>query len=372
MSGGRFLLLFLEEGEASVGWMRLVDGVVVARGLDVHTIAPSVREHVDADHVVLVAPGVDVVLHWVELPALAPAQARAAARLMAADLTPAPIERLHVALGRPEGALALRCMAIVDSERMARWIAWAQSLGFDPDHIVPEPLLIPAPVEGTRRFELESIHLLRGETLAFAGEPALVKAIGGNGTIHPVNAAGFEAGLGDALAAMPIDLRQGSFAKRRRWLIDRKLVRRLVVLTAALVLVTLLIQSALILRYGIEAARLEEQIEEVARGALPGTAEVPNPSAQLAERLADLRGGGLGFGTTAALLFETMRETANVELGALQFDPDGRLQATVLATDPAEFAALAQRLRARGLAAEIGPERAGGGRRIAELVVSAR
>jgi general secretion pathway protein L len=372
MSGGRFLLLFLEEGEASAGWMRVVDGVVVARGLDVHTIAPSIREHVDADHVVLVAPGVDVVLHWVELPALTPAQARAAARLMAADLTAAPIERLHVALGRPEGELALRCLAIVDTERMERWITWAQSLGFDPDHIVPEPLLIPAPVEGTWRFELEGIHLVRAETLAFAGEPELARAIGGNGTIHSINAAGFEAGLGDALTNMSIDLRQGSFAKRRRWLIDRKLVRRLAVLTAALVLVTLLIQCALILRYGIDADRLDGQIEVAARSALPGAGEMPNPSAQLAERLADLRGGGLGFGTTAAMVFEAVRETANLELGALQFDPDGRLQATVLAADTAEFGALVQRLRARGMAAEIGPERAGGGRRIAELVVSAR
>lgn len=372
MSGGRYLLLFLDEGEAPAGWMRLVDGVVVARGRDFSTITDSIREGLDVDRVVLVAPGVDVVLHWVELPALAPAQARAAARLLAADVSATPIDRLHVALGQTEGELALRCMAVVEADRLARWIAAAQSLGLDPDHVVPEPLLIPLPAEGTRSFELDGIHLLRGEALAFAGEPALARAVSGDGPVHQISVSAFEAGIDEALTDMPVDLRQGSFAKRRRWRIDRRLVRRLAMLTAAIVLVTLLIQCALILRYRLEADRLEQQIEVVARDVLPRSQDIANPPAQLAERLADLRGGGLGFGATAALLFQAVRDTANVELSALQFDRDGRLHATVFAADPAEFAALGQRLQSRGLAADIGPVRAGGGRQIAELVVSAR
>ena len=35
MSGARFLLLFIGDDDEPAGWLRLVDGVVVARGADV-------------------------------------------------------------------------------------------------------------------------------------------------------------------------------------------------------------------------------------------------------------------------------------------------------------------------------------------------
>lgn len=39
MSGARFLLLFIGDDDVPAGWLRLVDGVVVARGTDCHDVA---------------------------------------------------------------------------------------------------------------------------------------------------------------------------------------------------------------------------------------------------------------------------------------------------------------------------------------------
>ena len=414
MSGARFLLLFIGDDDVPAGWLRLVDGVVVARGPDVGelerdeiglthlrssraviepvemagrgisrlrfstALEPALdtngaiqnhpRRHSADEIVVLVVPGVDVMLHWVDLPPLAPAQALAAARLLAADVSAMPIERLHVALGRASAGSA-RCMAVADAERVARWIGAAQALGLDPDHILPVPLLILPPEEGVRRWEKGGLHLLRGDKVALAAEPALA-ALAVEDVAETIDGGDVERGLGEALAAMPVDLRQGGFAKRRRWRIDRALVRRLAMIAGGILVATLLIQAVLILRYNLDADRLDRETEAVALRALPRGGNLVDPSARLAERLAGLRGGGLGFSTTAALFIGAVRDTPNIEVGSLAFDRAGSLRATVLGSSAADLGALEGRIEARGLSVDSGEVRSGGGRQIMEMVVT--
>lgn len=399
MSGARFLLLFIGDDDAPAGWLRLVDGVVVARGTSFPVApAPGSRlrrargqapsgAHVSINQtpafvereigpslrwgdevVVLIVPGVDVLLHWVDLPSLAPAQALAAARLLAADVSATPVDRLHVVLGGASAGSA-RCMAVADAEVVARWIGAAQALGLDPDHILPEPLLILPPEEGARRWEKGGLHLVRGGRIALAAEPALA-ALAVEGVAEAIDGDDVERGLGEALAAMPVDLRQGSFTKRRRWRVDGALVRRLAMIAGGILVATLLIQAVLILRYNLDAERLDREAEAVALRALPRGGHLANPSAQLAERLAELRGGGLGFSATAGLFIGAVRDTPNIEVGSLAFDRAGSLRATVLASNAADLGALERRIEGRGLAVDSGEVRSGGGRQIMEMVVT--
>lgn len=369
MNGGRFLLLFIAADEAGfTGWLRLDDGAIVARGGDVAAIPRDVEER-DPERVVLIVPGVEVLLHWVELPSLASAQAQAAARIMAAEVSATPIEGLHVALGR--AAAGLRCMAVVDNELVGRWIGAAQALGYDPDHLLPEPMLILPPEEGVRQWARDGLHVVRGQSSALTAEPALA-ALYGETPITEIDDGLVEAEMGAAIAAMPVDLRQGAFAKRRRWRVDLGLVRRLAAIAGLIVLAILLIQAVLILRYEADSSRLEGEIERVARRALPRGERIADPSAQMTARLAELRGGGLGFGPMAALLFAAAHDTANIELSQLMFDRDGTLRMTVLGSTDADIAALQRRLEAQGLDVSAGAVRTGGGRQMADLVVTAR
>jgi general secretion pathway protein L len=369
MSGGRYLLLFLED--AHPGWLRLEDGVVAARG-DAGSLPPVRQDAPDRDQVVAVVPAADVTVHWVDLPALAPAQALAAARLLAAEASAEPMERLHVAVDRgPAGDGAPRAMAIASAARMSDWLDRAAALGHDPDQVVPASLLIQPPAEGLRRLAWGAMDLVRGPTTAFAAEPELVSVATGGETIETIDAPTFEAALAAVLATAPLDLRQGAFAKRRRWRIDWRLVRRLALLGAAILAVTLLIQLALILRYSFAADRLEADAEAVARQALPRAASIANAPVQLAERLSALRGGGAGFGATAAAAFAAVRDTPNVDLGSLRFDRDGSLQISVLAGGAGDVAALQQRLAAAGFLVSAGAPRPGGGRQITDLTVRA-
>lgn len=381
MSGDDVLLLYPGWGTRAPAWLRLADGRIRDRGTALAAIPP--RDAADgAERIVLVAPGEAVALHWIELPDLAPDQARAAARLLAADVAAEPLDRLHVAVGAAEeqalagagsGAMRARPMAMVASAALTDWLAQAQAHALDPDHVVPEPLLIPPPAAdaGERHWLREDgLVVARGAASAHVAEPALA-ALVADGGAQPIDDAAFEGGLAGALAALPLDLRQGAFARRRRWRLDRGLARRLALLAALILGVTLLVQIALIARYRIEAVRQDRLAERVAAAALPRDTRIADAPAQLRARLAALRGGGLGFSASAALLFTAVRDTGGVELGALTFAPDGTLTATVTAPGAPEIAALSQRLDAAGLLVTAGEQRPGGGRQVVELVMRA-
>jgi general secretion pathway protein L len=368
MSGGRYLLLFLDD--ARPVWLRLENGVVAARG-EAGSPPPSPEDSPDRARVVAVVPAEDVAVHWVELPALAPAQAAAAARLIAAEASAEPLERLHVVIERGQGGGDLRAVAITSAARMSDWLARAAALGHDPDLVVPESLLVDPPEEGLRRLPRGAVDLVRGPMTAFAAEPELVAVAVDGESIETIDAAKFEAALAAVLAAGPLDLRQGAFARRRRWRVDWRLMRRLGLLCAGILAVTLLIQFALILRYSYAADRLEADADAVARRALPRAATIANAPVQLAERLSALRGGGAGFGATAAAAFAAVRDTPNVDLGSLRFDRDGSLQISVLAAGPGDIAAVQQRLAASGFVVTAGAPRPGGGRQVADLTVRA-
>lgn len=371
MTATRALLLFLSDGIAPPqGWLRLADGVVVARGGE-DTVPPIPEDGgEEPEAIILVVPGTDVAIHWIELPSLAPAQALAAAKLMVADVAAEPADRLHVALGPPDDDGA-RAMALVSSARMALWLAQAQALGLDPDSVIPETLLLSPPPEGARVWARGPVSVVRAPGVALAAEPDLAR-LAVPGEPVAIDDAAFEAGLADALATLPVDLRQGAFARKRQWKFDWSLARRLAKIAAGILVATLLIQIVLIVRYNLDAERLEREITGIARTALPRAANLPNPEAQLAERLAALRGGGLGFSATVGGLFTAVRDAANVELEAVQFDADGAARATVQAASAADIAAFQQRLQAQGFAVEGGDIRAGGGRQMAEITVRAR
>jgi len=286
----------------------------------------------------LAVPGTQVAVHWLDLAGdLTPAQAAAAARLMLADASAEPLSDMHVAAGRAENGLT--AVALAPVSRMREWIA------DDPDLIVPETLLLLPPAEGLARRGLDH----RGIAAAFSVEPDLARLLAGDAPIEEVDEAAFEAGLAAALAEPVVNLRQGAFAKRRRWRIETESARRIALLTVALLAISLIVQLATIMRYSFDADRLEAE------------AAALGPGARGASRPA--------FTRLAPILFEAVRSTPNLELTRLDYRPDGSLGATVQVDGAATLAAFRARAEAGGMAVEGGNLLSAGGRATAELVL---
>lgn len=372
LSAADALLIFIDDRFEVEGWLCLADGVVAARGPALEGLPPLTDPQTGAAlRVAAVVPGEAVALHWLEVPAgLAPAQALAAARLAAAEVSLQPIADMHIAVGAP-GEGAMRPVAIVPALAMSGWLSKLQAAALDPDLVIPEPLLLSVPDEGFARYSRGTTPIYRGPADAFSAEPELAQLVLADAPVTEVPHELFEGGLGAAIAEPVINLRQGVFAKRRRWAIEWPLVRRLAALAAALLLVTLAIQVVQIFRYTFEADRLEAELTQVASAALPGISAA-NAPARLGERLAALGGGGGDYGALASALFNAVRAVPGAAVTALNYDEDGALRATVQGDTLAGIAAVQQQLEASGLSVIAGPARSGGGRPTLDLTVQAR
>jgi general secretion pathway protein L len=368
------LLIFLDAHNEIEGWLRVAGNAVTARGRGLEGLpgltAPASGAPI---RVAAIVPGEAVTLHWLEVPAgLAPAQAAAAARLMAGDVSAQPLGDMHVAVGPEAEDGALRAVAVVPAITMAGWLGKLQAQALDPDVVLPEPLLLRAPREGYVRHERGGLPLYRGPADAFSVEPELAELIVADRPVQPVDEEAFEGGLGDAIGYPAVNLRQGVFAKRRRWAIKWALVRRLAMLAVALAAVTLAIQVAAIFKYTLEADALELEANRVAATALQRNGPVTDGSRQLERRLTELGGAGPGYSAMASAVFGAVRDTPNVELTGLFFDQSGAMRATVQADSPATLASFQQRIEASGFAATAGEMRGGGGRPTADVTVRAR
>jgi general secretion pathway protein L len=305
---------------------------------------------------VLVVPGEDVAIHWIDLPALAPAQARAAARLIAADISATPVADLHVAVGMPEED-GRSAMAVISRDRMAALLATASGQGIDPVAMVPEPLLLGRPDAGVALLERDGMAVLRGPELAASAEPDLAAALLDGAPVSRVSEKAFEAALPDAWEKCPMDLRQGEFAPRRAWLPDGTALRRAGFMLAGALVLMMAAPIVSGTRYQMATGELEKETGEIARAALPSEI-ISDPTAQLAERLVRLRGEGRGYVRTSDALFTALRQTPAVRLtrlgftdGTMQFDADG------IASD---IALLTARIEASGFTVSYDPVRSGG------------
>ncbi|MEG3165105.1 type II secretion system protein GspL [Sphingomonas sp. PB2P19] len=354
-------LLFLPAGETGYRWMRVVDAAIASEGQGVP---------VGDDPVIAVAPAEDVTLHWAELPSRSPAQATAAARLLVAEASAAPLAELHVAVG-DEGT-ADRPIGVVGAAQMRDWLAILAADGIDPVAVVPAPMLLPRPVEGYAHAAIAGIDLVRGTSSGFADDAMLTPLITGGVAPVPLDRDTVLAALVAAAGAPALDLRQGPFARRRRFALDWPLIRRLARLALLILVVTLAISLVRIAKYSFGADALEAQADAIARTGLPRGETVTDAARQLDERLSRVRGPGLGFSATTAAVFAAVRATPGTEVTALDFQANGDLRLSVAVEREALATDLKRAIESAGFTVRAGTFQAAAGRVTGDLTVTAR
>lgn len=356
-------VLFLPSAnEASWRWVLVEGGAVTSRGEGL----PAA----DETPVTVIAPAEDVALHWAELPARSLAQASAAARLLVAEASLTPIGDLHVAVG-DEGTPD-RPIGVVSRTRMAEWLALLASHNIDPAAIIPAPMLLPRPEEGYVRADFGGDGVVRGPNSGFADEAPLTELVTGGIAPHPLERDAIEAAVAAAIAAPPLDLRQGAYARREASAFDWKQLRRAGWLAAAILLVTLAINLVQIGRYALAADAIDRRADAIARAGLPRGETVNDAERQLAARLVRLRGAGAGFSQTAAALFSAVRAVPGSELRALSFDPTGAVHATLVTENEGQVTDVRNHVAAMGLSAMTSTITNDGGKYSGELTVAPR
>ena len=360
------LVLFLPTASASWRWLRIADGAIARRGEGLPDFDGE-----DAELPVVITPADAVTLHWAELPDRSTAQAVAAARLLVAEASAAPIAELHVAVGREDGH-AERPIGVVSAAQIQAWLALLAANGIDAAALIPSPMLLPRPEAGYVRADLGGEAVVRGSTSGFADEARLTELITNGVLPLTLGRDEIEAAIVAAIAAPALDLRQGPFARRQRRAIDWGLIRRLGWLVAAILALSLLISLVQILKYNLAAESVERQADMLARQGLPHGETVNDADRQLDARLAGLRGGGAGFGQTTAAVFAAVKSVPGAEVRAIAFDPNGALRVTASTENEGQITDLLNRIHGYGFVVQLSPVAASGGRFTAVLTVTPR
>jgi general secretion pathway protein L len=320
---------------AAPHWLLIDDDAITSRGIGF--------ERGTGETLILIPPVHAVTVRRVDLPDLAPAQAQAAALLIIGEDTLVPMEQLHIAC---TGGM----IAIVERAAVATWVA-----DHDPDVILPAPLLIPEPTDGFTRALVGDEAILRGQGQGFAEDAVMTPLVTGNAAVTTFTPQAFDAAIIAATACPELSLRQGAFARKRDWSIDRSAIRKLAVMVAILALISLFVPLVEIIRLNRASDALKATASSLAQSAIGGGASGTAAVTALDVGLAASRGGGAGFMATASAVSRAVEAVANVEITALTFEADGTMAVSLRATRPAEIDAVAARMRAMGLVVSPGP-----------------
>lgn len=376
LSSNDALIVALPAGgadSAHARWWRVIDGQITQSGDELAWLHPSAGGSLaDETQVVGLAPAADTILHRAAFPGLAPRQAEAAARLLAAEQSIGGVDALHVALGEPDDA-GTHDVVAVSTGTMARWLAWAQGHGIDLASIVPAALIVDASSDENMlvRAEVAGETILRGRDVAFVADPVLVEHIAGSTGIVDAAPETVEAGMIAACDNPPVELRSGRFARRRAGWFDKDLAKRAAVLVAAILVVSLLIAVARIGRTYAEIAGIDSAAQADVARALASPPPIESAIPQLDARLAALGGGPARLSSPLAALVSAMEPATSVGLDSVGWSGDGSLSATLGAPRNEDINPVLLSLQAGGYTITATPRAGTDGRALADITVRA-
>jgi general secretion pathway protein L len=354
-------------------WWRVRDGRVAQQGWSDEWVALAAPEAGAPRAFLLgIAPAADLLMQRAAFPDLAPRQAEAAARLFAAEASMTPAADLHVAVGAAE-ADGQRPVVALDAAAMRRWLDWIDAQGLEADAIVPAPALLPAPAAAAGAWTVGDVgaeRIWRGRDAAFVDDPMLVAHIvGADASVTEIAPERIDAALAAACDAPPLDLRAGAFARRpARWL-TAALGRRVALLVAAILIVSLAIGVARLVRLHSEIAALDAAALADAGGVLrPAPTDVAQALPALDARLAALGGGG-GLSAPLAALVAALEPAANVAIDTLQWRGDGTLAVTLGAPRVEDINAVLLALQGSGYVVTAQARAGTDGRALADITI---
>ena len=316
------LVVFL--GSDEIPWLQVESGKVVAHGGDLRG---------SDDFVIGIVPARSVTYHNASFGELSPAQALAAARLDAADVSLGSDR--HVAV-----ADAGDYYVVTEKQTMQGWLSRLDERELKAVALIPSPSLLPAPVSGFVRGELPHETVLRSARTALAEDGAISSLVVGDQSVTRMEQAELEGAIAAASEHPEINLLQGDFAIRANWDATPEYWRRTAILAALFVGLTLAIPLAQWARLSMATAALDRQSAAIAAKALGETSGSDDAAERLQDELIDKRGGGAGFLATQAAVIKAIEPIPGVELSSLSFDPDGTMRAMVRAKGRPEIDAV--------------------------------
>ena len=371
MSFDNGLITFLPEDEAaSLPWWMVEDGVVTARGA-VHPDSDDGAFPVAETQMPVMAliSATRSIVRWTDMGELAPRQAEAAAKLKIAEETLEPSGGLQSAAVHGDDSRVL-IVSMSDADLQSGLDMLAR-YDLNPDIIMPAGLVLPATEEGILRADFGSeIALLRRRDIISPDEPALRTALWPDQAMTELGTEELDACLARALAAPPINLRTGKFAKKNRMVaITPHQWRVIAWLLLAGLLLSVLLAAATYWRYDNAAAREDERALTAARKIAPQVADAENALSALDKELIRKGAAGRQFTAPASALYAQIKSVQGARLSAMRYSGDGILAVTLSAPTVGPINAILAGLQEQGYVVTATPRQEASGLTLADITM---
>lgn len=313
------IVLFPDQPESPIQSWRLTDEGLSNEGDAEEILALPV--------VALVAPE-NAVVRWHRHDALAPRQAEAAARIDAGGASINAAD-LHIVARERDG---ITVSASIDRGLFEHGLQYLNAAGFDPDHVWPLGLILPANEGKASRVDIGGFKAIRAGDKLLPDEPGLTAIIADGIKIEDVTYSDLGRYLAVALAESPLDLRSGQFAKKSaRASLDRGKLKLAGIVLAAGLIFSLLLALETLLKVEAAIAREDERALAAARQVAPEIASAAEAPARLEQILAARGGGQRSLTIAASAIWRSMQQADGANLRDLRFGQDKVLYVTVTA-----------------------------------------
>jgi general secretion pathway protein L len=314
--------------------------------------------------IALVAPQDSVVrLHHYD--SLTQRQAEAAARLDAASASIDP-GKLHVVAQAGDTGIH---SSTIDRAQFAAALDILQTHGFDPDHVWPFGLVLPDQIDPARA-RLGEMAVVRSGALLLPDEPELLARMIDGQNIVDLKEAELADSLRAALAAAPVDLRSGEFAKkRRRTAIDRNKLRFAAIMGAAALMFSLLLAIANWAQAKQAIAREDAATLAAAQKMVPSIQSAEEAPDRIERELVSRGGGKRSFTVATAAVWQSLRQTEGVILRDLRFGADRIVSLTLTAASVDPINRVLTDLQAKGFKVTATPRQEANGAIAAAITV---
>lgn len=348
-------------------WWHLVDGAVMRRGVDTDPrSAAGLTDLRQPLEMIALLPSTMAVTRWSSVPLdLTDAQKHAIARKEAVQAGIGGGEQLHAASALLADGRVVTCYA--DSAVLTSGLAALQAVQIDPARLIPAGLAVPLPGDATgEEMPDDSAHwvladwgferLLRGPSQIIPDEPALRGLLVDEDA--PVTAYRGDA-LNAALAALPDyqgpDLRSGALRRRASLGASAPVRRGLLLLGAALLMLSLLLPLVRWAKLEWSASAAESRALAIAQKQFPEAADLPAAEAAIDAQLVAQGKGSVVFAVPAAALFAAVQQAPNVSLGRLDYQRDGTIRVRMLGPDNGALNAVLIALQNQGYSVTAAP-----------------
>ncbi|GAB5489393.1 MAG: hypothetical protein Pars2KO_29630 [Parasphingorhabdus sp.] len=308
------------------------DRALIAHGCDQDPLAAAgVSAHENADNplqIIALISSKEAVVRWHDIPEGATEKQALSAVILEAKTQSLNPDDLHVAAAQ-EGEIFTT--ATLATGTLVSGLTHLQSLGIDPDCIVPAGFLLGGLEGRTVAADFGFDQVLRGPRLIAVDEPLVRNHLVSSASVENLSQVEMESAITSVSASMGPNLRTGQFVKKTKRQLSAEQKKMLIWLVAALLLTSIAIPLVQLYKYHSSADEADEAAMAAATKVIGPAEDLAVAEQQLDEKLLAENLGNNRFTVPASSLFSALQQVPGVSISRISYGGNGLLSVELTA-----------------------------------------